>query len=123
MKALMMSFTENVSAFLSESAYTQNGENGDKSKIAGPIAILSFILIVIVGVSCLIFCAKRREKDSIKRQRNGGLINYNIPLGKNLANTGGLQGHLNNVSTGSPDIPEWDKEKNVVTAEKYLTTI
>ena len=92
-------------------------ENGDSPNIAGLIAILSFILLLCLGVICLVICVKRKEKNARKNKKTENSDDYNSPLGFN----GGLGGRLNDVSTGSADIPGWSKEKNVVSAEKYIT--
>ena len=125
LKASLMEALKAAYRYMEAGSPQEDSGAGEESKpnLAGPIAILSFILFVVVGIITLILCVRCKQRNVIEREKKGDLINYKIPLGQNLIANEGIRGRLNDVSTGSPNIAAWDLETNAVAAEKYLTAI
>ena len=106
------------------SQYKQNNSD-DKGSSKSGIIVLIFFAVIMVSVLALVIYFKctsaRRQPPSRAGGAGGGnSIDYKVKLiepGMKLD----IKGRLNDISTGSPDIPGWDQEKDVVKAERMIT--
>lgn len=81
------------------------------------IVIVIFICMFVVGMIALFIynrcCVKKTTNSSTSSK------NYRIKM----IDGNDIKMRLNDVSTGSPDVPGWDQEKDVVKAERMIGAI
>ena len=91
----------------------------------GGFIILGIIGIILLLVVIMVMYLKCRQRNAqLERSKNKGTLSINYKVNTPLpGETIDIRGKLYDVSTGSPDIPGWDQEKDVVRAEKLIGAI
>ena len=99
---------------------SQNLQDSQDSKGSG-IVIYIFLGMFVVGILSLVIylkCCVRQPTRPQTPQKD-----YKIVMFDGSKEQVDIKMRLNDVSTGSPDIPGWDQEKDVVKAEKLIGAV
>ena len=84
--------------------------------------LLTIVCLFIAYIKCIASKKQGRRKDP-SDARSLGVTNYNLKAFDPSDPVNLKERMLYDMSTGSPDIPGWDKEKDIVSAEKNIGCI
>ena len=106
----------------------QEGQLGETQSVrdsqdtrGGGVVIYIFLGMFLLGILGLVIylkCCIRQPTRAQAPQKD-----YKIMMFDGSKEQVDIKMRLNDVSTGSPDIPGWDQEKDVVKAEKFIGAV
>lgn len=103
-----------------EDGDSQDLQDSQESKGTG-VVIYIFLGMFLLGILSLIVYLKCCVRQTARAQ--APQKDYKIVMFDGSKEQVDIKMRLNDVSTGSPDIPGWDQEKDVVKAEKMIGAV